>query len=492
MARRDDDEEPLDEEVDEAEEESKPKRSKPRAQVSALTLILCLLNALAAAGFLFLLSMDYAKRQAWSHAIFQHDLALMGLPIKEEEKGPSASQLTFPKPKLSADELKAAMTQRGVKGTESVLPAILDLPPIPPEHLTPAILKEWFQGAGEPVVKFLDEEIDRLKQDLPNKIAAEGQEVAAAVKTEADQRQKLEKILLRLAYSVHQVQAVAKKVKELPAAQLNDKLADAAERRLLVDILVPLDAQRPAESKDRMLEQVANIDTLDLKTLRNLLMRRIDALLADKFEPTLHFGSAWADQPRDTVDRRHAIAYFLFVLSQVKKANGESLYPAERVPVIVGLHQTALAAQEMSRALVGVHERILDAIKVDREGAVFPGKGGPDRTPGFVDYYGDELQRIRSLLSLLKTRQNRLADAKERIKGHEAAVADRAEQVKVVTKKIVAARAETAKQMQQLADLEKRFFQAKLQLRNAQAENLRLERQIGILEGVKQKERATP
>lgn len=476
-------------------EDSEDKPAKPKPGVTALTLILCVLNVLAALGFLYLLSMDFAKRQAWSLAVFQHDLALIGLPLDEEAKGLSASQVTFPRPKLSKTELENAMTQRGVKGSDPVLPATLTITAIKPEDLTPEILKDWFTGIGDPV-KTLDEEIARLKNELPKKIADAAQEVAVSVKTEADQRKLLEQMLLRMAYTVHQVQDVAKKVKDLPAAQLNDKLADAAQRRLLIDILVPLDASRPAESSDRMLEQVAQLDKLPLERLQNLLLRRMDELLADKFDSTLHFGKDWADQPRDTVDRRHAIAYFLFTLTQVKKpldSPPAPLYSLERAQAIIGLHQAALAAQNLARALTGVQERLLQSIIVDREGAVFRSKdGAPDRTSGFVDYYRDELQRLRTLVGLLKSRQNRLDDLQLRIKGHKENVDERAKQVKIVTKKIIEARTETARQLAELARMEEKFFQAKRQLADAQDVNLRLERQIGIYEGVKRKGGATP
>ncbi|MBM4071847.1 MAG: hypothetical protein FJ271_23420 [Planctomycetes bacterium] len=498
MARKkihDDDELPEEEAELPIPEDSEDRPARPKPGVTPLTLILCVLNVLAAGGFLFLLAMDLSKRQAWSHAVFMHDLALQGVPLDEEAKGPSASQITFPRQTVGAEELKNAMSQRAVKGSEGVLPATFTVTAIKPEDLTPETLNDWFKGIEGGPVKTLDEEIGRVKKELPEKIAAAAQEVAASVKTEADQRALLQQYLLNMAYTIYQVQDVAKKVKDLPAAQLNDKLVDAAQRRLLIDILVPLDASRPAEVSDRTLQQVSQLDKLPLDRLQNLLLRRIDELLADKFEPTLHFGKDWADQTRDTVDRRHAIAYFLFTLSQVKKPNSnppQTLYPVERVQAVVGLHQSALSAQALARALVGVQDRLLGALSADRDGGVFQGKDGPDRTAGFVDRYRDEVQRLRTLVSLLKLRQNRLDDLQLRIKGHTENRDDRAKQVKDVTKKIIEARTETARQMAELAKMTDRFFTAKRQLADAQEVNLRLERQIGIYEGLKRKGGATP
>lgn len=480
-------EEELDEEpAEELEEDVEEEPLKPRARVTLLTLSLCFLNVLAALGFAFLLMMDYSKRQAWSYAVFQHDLALRGLPLEEEANGPSASQVTFPRQKLDAEELKNVMTQRGVKGSGDVLSAVLVLShPILPEHMTPEVQSDWFKGLGEPV-KTLEDEIRRVKKELPDSIARAAQEVADGAKTEAEKRQKLEKILLSLAYTVHQVEAVNKKVKDLSAAQVDDKLREAAQRRILVDILAPLDFTRPGEVDDRFLEQVSLFDTKRLEQLQNLLLRRMASLLEPDFDPTLHFGKAWAEQPRDSIDKRQAIAFFLFTLSQVKKPDGTPLYPPDRVPAIVGLHQYAVAAQALSHALVSIQERLLDAIKADRDGAVFQGgKDQPDRTSGFVDHYQAEIQRLRTLMAVIKSKEARLEDMQLRFKGHKKNVEDRELQVKELTDKILEARAQSAKQQKDLDRLQEVFFQAKVRLRDAQQQNLRLEQELGLLEGLK-------
>jgi hypothetical protein len=48
--------------------------------------ILAVLNVLAAGAFVYLATMDWGKRQAWSYAAFRHDLALDGLPLDENDK----------------------------------------------------------------------------------------------------------------------------------------------------------------------------------------------------------------------------------------------------------------------------------------------------------------------------------------------------------------------------------------------------------------------
>src|SRR5262245_60606750 len=58
--------------------------------------IMTFLNVAAAAGFLFLVGAVYAKRQAWTHANFRHEVALVGFPVDREERTPGTpGQDTF-------------------------------------------------------------------------------------------------------------------------------------------------------------------------------------------------------------------------------------------------------------------------------------------------------------------------------------------------------------------------------------------------------------
>src|SRR5207249_659638 len=73
------------------------KEPAPRGKNTGLTITLCVLNVLAAVGFIFLLVLDYQKRQEWSHAVFMNELYIKGLPLKEEDEGPSGSRVTMPR-----------------------------------------------------------------------------------------------------------------------------------------------------------------------------------------------------------------------------------------------------------------------------------------------------------------------------------------------------------------------------------------------------------
>jgi len=53
--------------------------------------VLAFLNVLAAGAFIYLASIDYAKRREWSYEVFRHQLVLDGLPVDERDTGPVTS-----------------------------------------------------------------------------------------------------------------------------------------------------------------------------------------------------------------------------------------------------------------------------------------------------------------------------------------------------------------------------------------------------------------
>jgi hypothetical protein len=216
-----------------------------------------------------------------------------------------------------------------------------------------------------------------------------------------------------------------------------------------------------------------------------LLDRRIDAAIAGKYD--LYFGSEWRDKDRDTIDKRQTISYLLFVVAQLKKPDGTPLYPEalDRVEAVIGLLEYARAAQHLALALANVQERVLKAIVTDRDGADYEDKGAVAHQGGFINAYRAEIRRLQGLVTTIKDRQSRLDDLLAQVKGYEAIVKERKEAIDDVTKKLVAARAQTAAQMKELNALQKQFFDAKIRLRNAHEQNLRLEQTIRRVEGLK-------
>ena len=65
----------------------------PTPQTPWLVIVLCVLNIAAGLAFAYLLIMDLDARQTWAAEVFKHDLAMQGIPLKEEESPPSNAAL---------------------------------------------------------------------------------------------------------------------------------------------------------------------------------------------------------------------------------------------------------------------------------------------------------------------------------------------------------------------------------------------------------------
>ncbi len=151
-------------------------QTKPKLQpMSAITMVLFVLNILAAAGFTFLILMDYQARHQIKKAIFDLDIRFAGLPLDEEKDKPSASQLTDPKVNLSSEELKAAFSSRrtgqtakaAFQGFEGTLN-----PVVGPDSFPKDYLNKLFGKVPEGPVKTLEEEVRRLQGNFSETVAA--------------------------------------------------------------------------------------------------------------------------------------------------------------------------------------------------------------------------------------------------------------------------------------------------------------------------------
>src|SRR5262249_8540941 len=151
-------------------------------------------------------------------------------------------------------------------------------------------------------------------------IAEAAKSFAEKAKSEKKQLERVARILLSLARSTDQVELLEKRLEKATREQLDKLLADAAERRMLVDILAPLEMLRasnvdrttpktdrkkleqfnlktddldptlPKPPTDVVLDHAADTELVPLKLLRDLVSRRIDAALAAKYDPAVHFG----------------------------------------------------------------------------------------------------------------------------------------------------------------------------------------------------------
>ena len=482
-----------DREPEEEEEE------RPRGRNTGLTLALCFLNVAAALAFMFLLVMVFQKRQDWSYAVFMHDLHIMGLPLKEEEEGHSASRAVLPRQKLNSDQIKAVFSLRGGKGTGEFWAVDEAFPhPIRAKHLTPEILKDYFGGLGD-VVATLEEEITRLKDKVPKDIEKAAQETATAYKgkDEKTRRQLAAKMLYPLTYDIYQVEKVDRKIKAAKGLELDALLEDAIQRRMLVDILAPCEIFRPGEAKADFLERIADLDTFKLDQLKKRLQKRFDVAIADKFDGSVHQGPDWDTESRHTMEKRQTIGFLLVALAHVQKPDPNQpdklvpLYPdgtagaptLARAQTVLGLYEFAAAAQNLPLAWERLEERVLEAIHIDRQGfdITVKDKDGKDqivRNQAFIDKHDAEIMRIKELIIEVKKADDRLKDLQDQNKNAKKIFEDRAQHLKEMTKKLIAARTETAKQVAELRELQRQLYQAQTELRDAAERNFRLEEQI--------------
>src|SRR5438876_6494005 len=65
--------------------------------MSTLGKVLAILNVFAALAFVCLAALAWGQRQAWTYAVFRHDLLIRGLPVDDQDKDvdgvPIAAQL---------------------------------------------------------------------------------------------------------------------------------------------------------------------------------------------------------------------------------------------------------------------------------------------------------------------------------------------------------------------------------------------------------------
>lgn len=501
----------------------------PRPKTSGLTIVLCILNVLAAVGFTVLLVLDYSKRQAWSHAVFMHDLKIVGLPLKDEQsEGTSASRLLASRQKLEPAALKAVYTKRGGKSVSEPFQNLDEAFQfkILPQHLTKEVLNEHFQGLGQSV-NTLEEEINRVKGAVFGDIEKAATDLAQAFKKESDKRELLRRILMGLARSPELVDRLDKEITALPPGKLDDRIIDAAQRRMLVDILAALEVYRgaPIRAADAKVERkklehfrlkpdemdnalvldnaaevdlVKHVDPVKLDKLQTMLKDRLEAALADKYDPSVHFGDEWKNQARDSVDRRKAIANILCTIAHVgrplvaidaKEPTRHLLYPEgpDRVMAVVGVFEYTLAYQNLTAAFLVLRPHVLALIEADREGTLHETDGQKRRIGGFVQEYNNEIRELHLIIDTLGKEQKRLADLRLQAKGHQEIVMDRHKHVAENTAELLKAREKTAAQNKELERLQRELFEAQQQLVTAVQINQRLLDMIREAQGLKKR-----
>ncbi|GEM_PF-2592439 len=506
---------------DEEPYEEEPPRKKPK--VTVLTLTLCFLNVLAALGFVFLLMLDFEKRQGYTFAAAHNEMVLIGVGTKEDRQGDTAAQAAMPRQKLSDELLKKAFRERG--GTTSVTEPFASVEDgfrfqLYAGELGPALLREMMSDLGDPVGN-IEEEMARLKRKLPDDIKAVADQLKTnlAKATPADKRKKLGMLLYPLCVNPMQVEKLEAKIKGAQGAALDTLLEEAVERRILADILLPVELfrasdpnQSTAKANDVKLDKkplypndvatysavLENAADAKIKDLRDLLNWRLDAAASEKHDGKVHFGTEWDGQKRWTIEKRANSAFLLVSIAYARKhlnpnakIEDELLYAKglERAQRLSGLYDFTAACQAYNEVVRKLHERVLEALALDREGfdvqVDVNNVKTSKRSESFIDKHAALQVQIRAVQLQIRQAKERIAALQQENDRGTKLVKDREALRDEVAKRTLEERAKTAALVKELRQLQDQMFRATRDLANAAENNAVLEERLRKLSGAK-------
>jgi hypothetical protein len=311
----------------------------PRGRTSLLTMVLIVLNIAGLAAFAWLMYMDMLRQEKWARAVYLRHLALVGLPVDETEKlgasDTNPERAVEMMHSLDPPEIQAAYKKRGItpKGkfidVKEVLSHNIRYP------VEPDVLAEYFKDANKEgsvgkAVGSLKEELAFVKGKLPGDIDRVADEVAKklADKDDKDKRQLVRDVLFPTAVEGWQIGKLELKLRAASGKELDNLIVEAAKRKMLYDILKPMEIFRPSEPdtdlyvdaklspserevKKPLLDRVTDLEGLPTSKLLELLDKRFDDVIA---------GTDWIDpgRKRDIAEKRRAITFLLLAISQVE------------------------------------------------------------------------------------------------------------------------------------------------------------------------------
>ena len=463
-----------------------------RAKTPVLAIVLILLNLAVLPVFLFLLMMDYEARTNFSYNTFLNYVLAQGLPLEEDEKGNTLAQ-DAARVQIDGQRLREAHKKRvssgsDVKGGE-VFASVDEVLPIriKPSDIDAITQKHIFGSLGEPV-RTQDAEVVRLKNLVPTEMEKVADELAARFPADDARRAAARKLLLPMAWSTQQVEKLEKQIAEAAGPKLDELLKDAVQRRMLADVLAPLNVARPGDVDKLTVERLSETDVYPLELLKGLLQQHFEAALKDTHVAEVYKGRELEGVKRDTADKRRHIAVLLFTLGQVRKPESpEPLLPnqLERAQVVSGLHEFAAAASAYVQAERELEQRVLAALQADREGyevmvkdKVDKNAEVPGRAAGFVRNHDAEVQRLRKIVSDIAQAQERLKTATAQRETYRKLYDERVTHMKDMTGKLLKARAQSKEAAVELQRVEAELVEALKVLADAAQKNVDLERAI--------------
>jgi hypothetical protein len=442
--------------------------------MSILGKILAFVNILGAVGLLALVSVDFAKRQAWAHDDFMYQLRIDGLLLDD-----------------------------GIKDLEGQSIA---------GKIGPQTGADLFgQSAGEPVTT-QKAEVERVQQQLTSAIQAASDPVAqAALYARAllplartnSRRQYLRSVYLRQAHFAQAYQLAVQPargqamqpVDQAFAANLaalqgqpNDPLAAAFFQALRADPRKPFDqlfaqavqAQQAALEKER-----AQLDSEFKQVFQ-------DALKGTRTAP----GSGeQGGQPVQVAppERRREIANLLFNMTEVL-AEDELDRSQELAGVAKGSYAYVRAVLD-SPAYRKAHERFLivvglkmavaqmeeEALVLDQIGSELSLERARERN-AFALSYQTLITQLQDRAADLEAHQSQLGREQKQLADQQELVKRRLQDVKRYQNDLAESRQATAERVKKVQDMSQQLYEIRLQVRDALAQNQQYVRDIRKLE----------
>jgi hypothetical protein len=405
------------------------------------------------------------------------NLAMYGVPTAEEELATPSARASHPPARIPVDQVKKVLADRNVStGGDRVAEIDEQLfVRVPPSELSDDTLKKHF-GDNLPVVRTVEDELKRLAGKLVADIKDAAESTMPA--DDAAKRTLAEKLLLPLAHDIYQAKDLDKRLKEAQGPGLKDLYLEAAQRRMAFDFLLPIEMFRPGDPKMSFLEKFGDPKALPLDTVMKRVGDRVAKVMDEKFDTSLTLGDGFKDQDRESIEKRLMASYTMLSLAFLKKPNGELLDPKmlDRIPLVVGQYDAAEAANRFPARIKAMNERILDNIRIDREGFA----SGKDnlRGAGFIDRYEDLLQQIRFTKLDIQKAERRLKDLTEDKDRLQKLLAERTMQRQKILDAIATERAISAKMNREVQLLEKELFEFQSRLSTAEAELSKLDADI--------------
>ena len=140
-----------------------------------------------------------------------------------------------------------------------------------------------------------NEEIDRLKLDLPKRIADAADEVLKKQTTDDEKKAIVRKTLYPIVgdarwkakdapLNIWEIDKINDKLEKLTGAELDEMVKDSVQRRIYWDILAPLNLVRPGDVTAAQIETMGDLN-VTIDDLKGYLLARLDAAIAPDVRP---------------------------------------------------------------------------------------------------------------------------------------------------------------------------------------------------------------